>query len=125
MTAATILIVDDSPSIRQTITSVLCGAGYKTLEAVDGQDALDRLHELGEPVALAIVDINMPRLDGIALVRELRQAERSRYIPILMLTAETRRERREEARQAGATGWIVKPFAVEDVLALVQRLLRR
>lgn len=125
MTASTILIVDDSPSIRQTITSVLCSAGYKTLEAVDGQDALDRLGELGEPIALAIVDINMPRLDGIALVRALRQAESSRYVPILMLTAETRRERREEARQAGATGWIVKPFAVEDVLALVQRLLRR
>jgi two-component system chemotaxis response regulator CheY len=125
MTAATILIVDDSPSIRQTITSVLCGAGYQTLEAVDGQDALDRLRELEGSISLAIVDVNMPRLDGIALVRALRQAESSRYIPILMLTAETRRERREEARQAGATGWIVKPFAPEDVLALVQRLLRR
>ncbi len=125
MTAATILIVDDSPSIRQTITSVLTGAGYQTLEAVDGQDALERLHESSGTISLAIVDVNMPRLDGIALVRELRQAERCRYIPILMLTAESRRERREEARQAGATGWIVKPFAVEEVLALVQRLLRR
>ena len=125
MTAATILIVDDSPSIRQTITSVLSGAGYKTLEAVDGQDALERLHETSGTISLAIVDVNMPRLDGIALVRALRQAESSRYIPILMLTAESRRERREEARQAGATGWIVKPFEVEEVLALVQRLLRR
>ena len=125
MTAATILIVDDSPSIRQTITSVLCGAGYQTLEAVDGQDALERLSETSGTIALAIVDVNMPRLDGIALVRALRKEERSRYIPILMLTAESRRERREEARKAGATGWIVKPFEVEEVLALVQRLLRR
>jgi len=125
VTAASILIVDDSPSIRQTITSALTGAGYKTVEAVDGQDALDRLGEPGVVIAMAIVDINMPRLDGIALCRALRQAEGTRYVPILMLTAETRRERREEARQAGATGWIVKPFAVEEVLALVQRLLRR
>lgn len=124
MTAATILIVDDSPSIRQTITSVLCGAGYQTIEAVDGQDALDRLHDTQGSISLALVDVNMPRLDGIALCRALRQAEGSRYIPILMLTAETRRERRDEARQAGATGWIVKPFAAEEVLALVQRLLR-
>ncbi len=125
MTATTILIVDDSPSIRQTIASVLCGAGYDTLEAVDGQDALERLDEIASPIALAIVDINMPRLDGIALVRALRHAEKSRFIPILILTAETRRERREEARQAGATGWIVKPFVVEEVLALVRRLVRR
>ena len=124
MTPATILIVDDSPSIRQTITSVLCGAGYQTIEAVDGQDALDRLHDTQGSISLALVDVNMPRLDGIALCRALRQAEGSRYIPILMLTAETRRERRDEARQAGATGWIVKPFAAEEVLALVQRLLR-
>lgn len=125
MTAATILIVDDSPSIRQTIASVLGGAGYHTLEAVDGQDALERLAETGAPISLAIVDINMPRLDGIALVRALRQADQSRFIPILILTAETRRERREEARQAGATGWIVKPFVVDEVLALVRRLVRR
>ena len=103
----------------------MCSAGYQTLEAVDGQDALERPHETSGTISLAIVDVNMPRLDGIALVRALRQADRSRYIPILMLTAESRRERREEARQAGATGWIVKPFEVEEVLALVQRLLRR
>jgi two-component system chemotaxis response regulator CheY len=125
MSAATILVVDDSPSIRQTITGVLRSAGYQILEAVDGQDALDRLGDTKESIALAMVDINMPRLDGISLVRALRQAENSRYIPILILTAETRRERREEARKAGATGWIVKPFTAEEVLALVQRLLRR
>ena len=123
MTAATILIVDDSPSIRQTIASVLGGAGYHTLEAVDGQDALERLAETGAPISLAIVDINMPRLDGIALVRALRQADKSRFIPILILTAETRRERREEARQAGATGWIVKPFSPEKLVETVNKVL--
>lgn len=117
-----ILIVDDSPAMRQTIVRALSLAGYSTLEASDGQDALDRIKD-GEPIALALVDVNMPRLDGISLVRELRAMPHTRSIPILMVATEPRRERREEARQAGATGWILKPFRPESLVSRVRELL--
>lgn len=117
-----ILIVDDSPAMRQTIARALSLAGYSTLEASDGQDALDRIKD-GEPIALALVDVNMPRLDGISLVRELRAMPHTRSIPILMVATEPRRERREEARQAGATGWILKPFRPESLVSRVRELL--
>ena len=119
-----ILIVDDSPSMRQVIARALSQAGYQTVEAIDGRDALDLL-AAGATVDLALVDVNMPRLDGIALVRELRASERTRSIPILMVTTEPRREKREEARRAGATGWILKPFRPECVVARVRELLAR
>lgn len=119
-----ILIVDDSASMRQVIARALSQAGYPTLEAGDGQDALDRLKD-GLPIALALVDVNMPRLDGISLVRELRALSGTRLIPILMVATETRRERREEARLAGATGWILKPFRPESVVSRVRELLHR
>lgn len=119
-----ILIVDDSPSMRQVIVRALSQAGYLTLEAGDGQEALDRLKD-GSAIDLALVDVNMPRLDGIGLVRELRASERTRLIPILMVATETRRERREEARQAGANGWILKPFRPESVVCRVRELLHR
>ena len=124
MNDRTILIVDDSPSMRQIIARALNGAGYQTLQAVDGQDALDQL-EGGATVDLALVDFNMPRLDGISLVRALRAGEKTRFVPIVVITTETRRERREQARAVGATGWIVKPFQPEDVLTMVKRLLSR
>lgn len=117
-----ILIVDDSPAMRQTIVRALSLAGYSTLEASDGQDALDRIKN-GEPIALALVDVNMPRLDGISLVRELRAMPHTRSIPILMVATEPRRERRDEARQAGATGWILKPFRPESLVSRVRELL--
>jgi two-component system chemotaxis response regulator CheY len=119
-----ILIVDDSPSMRQVLARALSQAGYHTLEAGDGLEALDLL-EVGEPIALALVDVNMPRLDGIGLVRKLRATERTRAIPILMVATETRREKREEARLAGATGWILKPFRPESVVSRVRELLHR
>ena len=124
LTASTILIVDDSPSIRRPPASL---RRRRTLEAVDGRDALDRLGELGEPVALAIVDINMPRLDGIALVRAPCASGEHPLVPILMpLTAETPgasggRKAQQLVRWVGSSN----AFAVDDVLALVQRLLRR
>ncbi len=124
MTHGMILIVDDSPSIRQVISRALSHAGFKTVEAGDGRDALDRL-ENGLPVDLALIDVNMPRLDGITLVREIRALERTRSIPILMVATETRRERRDEARRAGANGWILKPFRPESVVARVRELLTR
>ena len=118
-----ILIVDDSPSMRQVLARALSQAGYHTLEASDGLEALELLED-GEPIALALIDVNMPRLDGIGLLRQLRAFEHMRAIPILMVATETRREKREEARVAGATGWILKPFRPESVVSRVRDLLR-
>jgi two-component system chemotaxis response regulator CheY len=122
MSTHTILLVDDSPSMRQIIRATLSRAGYQTIEANDGSEALERLQTQPE-IALALIDVNMPRLDGIALVRALRSKPETRFIPILMLTTESRKERREEARLAGATGWVMKPFTPDAMLAVVQRLL--
>jgi two-component system chemotaxis response regulator CheY len=124
MSDRTILIVDDSPSMRQIMARALSNAGYQTVQATDGQDALDQLRD-GARVDLALVDFNMPRLDGVSLVRELRAWNATRFVPIVMITTETRRERREQARAAGATGWIVKPFHPDDVLTMLKRLLPR
>ena len=124
MSERTILVVDDSPSMRQIIMRALGDAGYQTLQATDGQDALEQFRD-GVEVDLALVDFNMPRLDGVSLIRALRAAEATRFLPIVVITTETRRERREQARAAGATGWIVKPFHPDDVLTTVKRLLPR
>ena len=124
MSAQTIFIVDDSPSMRQLIAGELSRAGFQVVEASDGRDAVDRLEELGE-IHLALVDLNLPRLDGLGVIRALRRSERARYIPIVVVSTEGRRERREEARLAGATGWIVKPFRAEAILRVVHMLLGR
>ena len=119
-----VLIADDSPSMRQMLTEALASEGYQTLAASDGQEAVERLQG-GEEVHLALVDFHMPRLDGLGVVRALRALESTRFIPILMITTEVRPERREAARQAGATGWLVKPVVVADLLRLLQRLQPR
>lgn len=124
MSASTILVVDDSPSMRQVLCHALTRAGYATLEAGDGQEALERLDTAGD-VHLALVDFNLPRLDGLELISALRAAESTRFIPILVITTETRREKREAARRVGATGWILKPFRLESIIATVRGLLSR
>lgn len=124
MSAETILIVDDSPSMRQLIASELSRAGFQVVEAIDGQDAVDRLSTMG-PIHMALVDLNLPRLDGIGVIRALRLSEQTRLIPIVVVSTESRQERRDEARRAGATGWIVKPFRAEAFLRVVQTLLGR
>lgn len=124
MNPVCILIADDSPSMRQLLGDTLSEAGYKTLQACDGQDALLQLQSAAG-VALAIIDVNMPNMDGLALLRALRESDKSRFVPILMLTTESRADKRAEARRSGATGWIMKPFVPDEVLATVQRLLRR
>jgi two-component system chemotaxis response regulator CheY len=122
MSGQTILIVDDSPSMRQLIASELSRAGFQIVEAVDGGDAVDRRATMGE-IHLALVDLNLPRLDGIDVIRALRRSERTRSIPLVVVSTAVRRERREEARKAGATGWIVKPFRPGIVLRVVRTLL--
>ncbi|HEX5229763.1 MAG TPA: response regulator [Bryobacteraceae bacterium] len=118
--AKTILTVDDSASVRQMVKFTLTDAGYSVIEAVDGQDALAKLTT---PVNLVITDLNMPNLDGIGLIRSLRANPACKGIPILMLTTESQESRKQEGKAAGATGWIVKPFTTQQLLAVVKKVL--
>ena len=118
--AKVILTVDDSASVRQMVKFTLVDAGYTVIEAVDGQDALAKLTT---PVNLVITDLNMPNLDGIGLIRRLRANPACKGIPIIMLTTESQEVRKLEGKAAGATGWIVKPFATQQLLAVVRRVL--
>jgi two-component system chemotaxis response regulator CheY len=118
--AKTILTVDDSASVRQMVRFTLSGAGYSVIEAVDGKDALAKL---ANPVNLVITDLNMPNLDGIGLIRCVRANPACRGIPIVMLTTESQASRKQEGRAAGATGWIVKPFTTQQLLAVVKKVI--
>ena len=118
--AKVILTVDDSASVRQMVKFTLVDAGYTVIEAVDGRDALTKLTS---PVNLVITDLNMPNLDGIGLIRKLRANPACKGIPIIMLTTESQDSRKQEGKAAGATGWIVKPFATQQLLAVVKRVL--
>ena len=118
--AKTILTVDDSASMRQMVRFTLSDAGYTVIEAVDGKDALAKMCPV---VNLVITDLNMPNLDGIGLIRAVRANPAYKGIPILMLTTESQDSRKLEGKAAGATGWIVKPFATQQLLAVVKRVL--
>jgi two-component system chemotaxis response regulator CheY len=122
MKARRILVVDDSPSMRRVLVQALEEAGFEPVEAEDGIRAIELA---SEGIDLALVDFNLPGMDGVTVIRRLRAAEGTRFTPIVMVTTETRRERREEARAAGATGWIVKPFRPADVVQTIRRLLPR
>ena len=119
--AGVILAVDDSASMRQMVNFTLKGAGYEVVQAVDGVEALEyaRLHS----VDLVLTDVNMPRMDGITLVKELRALPSYRYTPMLVLTTESSQDRKMQGKQAGATGWIVKPFNPDQLLATIARVL--
>jgi two-component system, chemotaxis family, chemotaxis protein CheY len=118
--AKVILTVDDSASIRQLVRFTLAGAGYEVIEAVDGADAL---RKLTVPVHLIVTDLNMPQLDGIGLIREVRRNPAYKGLPILMLTTESQASKKQEGKAAGATGWIVKPFSPEQFLAVIKKVL--
>jgi two-component system chemotaxis response regulator CheY len=116
-----ILTVDDSSSVRQMVRLTLEEAGFSVVEAVDGQDALGKLNP---PPDLVITDLNMPNLDGIGLIRALRAEAATRFTPILMLTTESQEAKKQEGKAAGATGWIVKPFKPDQLIAVVRKVLR-
>ena len=120
---ARILTVDDSNSLRRMVAFTLKQAGYDVVEAVDGSDGLEKVRE--QQVDLALVDVNMPAMGGIEMVREMRTLPQYARTPILMLTTESSDEKKQEGRQAGATGWIVKPFSPEQLLAIVEKVLGR
>ncbi len=118
---ATILAVDDSASMRQMVAFTLKGAGHDVVEATDGVDALSKAK--GRKFDLVISDVNMPNMDGITLIRELRSLPAFKFTPILMLTTESTADKKQEGKQAGATGWIVKPFNPDQLLATIRKVL--
>lgn len=117
----TILTVDDSASIRQMVSFTLKGAGYAVTEAVDGQDGLDKAR--AGQFDLIFTDQNMPRMDGISLIKALRGLPQYRTAPILMLTTESGDAMKSQGRAAGATGWLVKPFDPQKLLEVVRKVI--
>lgn len=118
----TILIADDSDSVRELVSFTLENAGYKVLAGSDGQEALKHLN--GAEIDLVLTDLHMPNMDGIGLIKSVRSMPQYQYVPILFLTTESQVEKKEEAKAAGATGWIVKPFVPEKLLATVSKVIR-
>lgn len=119
--AKTILAVDDSSSLRQMVAFSLKAAGYNVVEAVDGQDGLDKAKL--QAVDLVLTDQNMPRMDGLALIKTLRTLPTYAKTPILMLTTESSDEMKAKGRAAGANGWLVKPFDPKKLIAVVQKVI--
>jgi two-component system, chemotaxis family, chemotaxis protein CheY len=117
----TIMTVDDSTSIRQMVGFTLKEAGYDVIEAKDGLEALDKLQ--ARTIDLMLVDLNMPNMDGISLIKEVRADAVNKFIPIVMLTTESQDVKKNEGRAAGATGWIVKPFKQDQLIAVVKKVL--
>lgn len=119
--AKLIMTADDSASVRQMVSFTLKQNGYDVVEAVDGQDALAKLS--GQKVDMLITDLNMPNLDGIGLIKGVRGGTINKFIPIIMLTTESQDAKKGEGKAAGATGWIVKPFKPEQLVAVVKKVL--
>lgn len=119
--AKMIMTADDSASVRQMVVFTLKQSGYEVIEAVDGKEALAKLG--AQKVDLLLTDLNMPNLDGIGLIKGVRASALNRLIPIVMLTTESQESRKAEGKAAGATGWIIKPFKPEQLLAVVRKVI--
>jgi two-component system chemotaxis response regulator CheY len=119
--AKTILIVDDSASLRQVVSISLKGAGYDVIEACDGVDALSKLD--GRKIHLIISDVNMPNMDGITFVSEAKKLPDYKFTPIVMLTTESGESKKQEGQAAGAKAWVVKPFQPAQILTVVSKLV--
>ena len=117
----TLLVVDDSLSLRQLISIVLTTAGYDVIEAENGQQALEELN--GSKIHLAICDVNMPVMDGIEFVKKVKSMPNYRFLPIIMLTTESGENRKQEGRDAGVKAWVVKPFRPDQILHAVSKLI--
>ena len=119
--AKTIMVVDDSASLRQVVGIALKGAGYDVIEGNDGEHALGKLR--GQKVHLVVCDVNMPNMDGFTFVKELKQMPDYRFTPVIMLTTESQESKKREGQAAGAKAWVVKPFRPEVLLGAVQKLV--
>jgi len=117
----TIMLVDDSASLRQVVGIALRGAGYEVIEGCDGKDALTKL--TGQKVHLVISDVNMPNMDGITFVKNLKQMPAYKFTPVIMLTTESQEGKKQEGQAAGAKAWVVKPFQPTQMLAAVAKLV--
>lgn len=120
-----IIVIDDSPTIRMSVEYAIKKLGYPIKQAENGKMGLDVINEVktgGNDIALCIVDVNMPEMDGITFIKEFRQSDK--FTPILVLTTESEEDKMKEGKQAGASGWMVKPFKPTDILSIVERLIR-
>ena len=118
----TALVVDDSPTMRQMVALTLTNAGFQVVEAEHGKDAIAKVAG-GPKMDIVVTDLNMPEMDGIALIRELRKLASFKFTPILMLTTESTADKKQAGKEAGATGWIVKPFNPELMLKVIAKVL--
>lgn len=121
--AKTILIVDDSISMRQLVNFTLTSSGYNVVQAVNGKDAVAQLDN-GAKIDMVITDLNMPEMDGIEFIKRVRRHSLYKFIPVVMLTTESKDSRKQDGRQAGASGWIVKPFTPEQLIDVVKKFVR-
>lgn len=118
----TALIVDDSRTMRQMVAFTLTNAGFTVIEAEDGKDAVNKV-SAGTKLDIIVTDLNMPEMDGITLIKELRRLTAYKFTPILMLTTESAMDKKKEGKEAGATGWIVKPFNPDVLLKTIAKVL--
>ncbi|HRE15806.1 MAG TPA: response regulator [Rhodocyclaceae bacterium] len=117
----TILVVDDSSSLRQVVNITLTGAGYTVIEASDGRDALSKCN--GQKIHLVVSDVNMPNMDGITFVQELKKIAAYKFTPVIMLTTESGEDKKSAGQAAGAKAWVTKPFQPAQMLAAVSKLI--
>ena len=117
----TALVVDDSVSLRQMVSFTLKEAGFGVIEAEDGRDGLAKL---SGPVNVVVTDLNMPNMNGIEMIRGIRAIDLYKFTPILMLTTESQPAKKQEGKEAGATGWIIKPFTPEKLLGVIKKVVR-
>ncbi len=121
--AKTIMVVDDSASIRQVMNLTLKKAGYDVIEACDGLDAIGKLDGATQRVNLIVCDVNMPNMDGISFLKSLKEKQNHRFTPVIMLTTESQESKKQEGKAAGAKAWVVKPFKPEQMLEAVSKLI--
>ena len=119
--AKTVLAIDDSASIRQMVTFTLKSSGYEVVEAVDGMDGLEKAK--GKTFNLILTDQNMPRMDGLTLIKNLRALPQYKTVPVLMLTTESSDTMKQQGRAVGATGWLVKPFDPQKLVEVVKKVI--
>ena len=119
--AKTVLAVDDSASMRQLVSFALKDAGYDVIEAIHGKDALEKTG--GSKIDIVLTDLNMPEMDGIEFIKQFRTKPGCKFTPIVMLTTESQESKKQEGTQAGASGWIVKPFNPEKLIEIVKKFV--
>ncbi|MFA7241839.1 MAG: response regulator [Sulfuricellaceae bacterium] len=119
--AKTIMIVDDSTTLRQVVSIALKGAGYDVIEGSDGKDALSKL--TGQKIHLIISDVNMPNMDGLTFVKEVKKLAAYKFTPVIMLTTEAGEDKKAAGQAAGAKAWVIKPFKPDQMLNAVSKLI--